>query len=78
MAEGSFVTDRWEPHVSLLKTANTNYSDDFKSKASGRNMSWISLWGSKETKLCNDGANRNGTIGYIFVSYAGNNIWIPI
>ena len=78
MAEGSFVTDRWDPHVSLLKTTNTNYQDDFKSKASGINMSWISLWGSKETKVCSDGVNRNGTIGYIFVSYAGNNIWIPI
>ncbi len=62
----------------IIKTSNTNYQEDFKSKELDRNMSWINLWVDKETKLCSDNKNRNGTINYIFVSYAGNNNWIPI
>jgi hypothetical protein len=78
MAEGTFFTDKWAPHVSLLKTTNINYQEDFKSKASSvRNMSWISLWGSKQN-INIDGKSRKGTISYIFVSYAGDNYWIAI
>jgi hypothetical protein len=78
MAEGSYFTDDWAPHVSLLKTNDTNYHDEFKSKASGsRNMSWINLWGSAKNIVIG-GAPRKGTISYIFVSYAGVNNWLPI
>jgi hypothetical protein len=74
MAEGSFVTDKWEPHVSLQKTIDPKkFIKDFTSSTGTNNMSWISLWGSQTTVN-----GHEGSIGSIFVSYAGVDHWIPI
>jgi hypothetical protein len=75
LAEGTYFTDDWNPHVSLFRTIDKETIDKelvqkFKNAAGSRNMSYINLWGKQGTSL-------PPSLSYIYVSYDGQSVWIP-
>ncbi len=70
LAEGSYFTDGWTPHVSLFRTTDIGLVQKFKKAAGSHNMSYINLWGKQQTSL-------PPSLSYIYVSYDGQSVWIP-
>ena len=70
LAEGTYFTDGWTPHVSLFKTTDIGLVQQFRSAAGSHNMSYINLWGKQGTIF-------PSSLSYIYVSYNGQSFWIP-
>jgi hypothetical protein len=70
LAEGSYFTDSWTPHVSLFKTTDLGLVNRFRIAAGTYNMSYINLWGKQGTSL-------PPSLSYIYIAYAGQSLWIP-
>ena len=70
LAEGTYFTDGWNPHVSLFRTTDIGLVKKFRSAAGYHNMSYINLWGTQGTIL-------PPSLSHIYISYDGQSFWIP-